>query len=301
MKKYIGRFAPSPTGPLHLGSLIAAVASYLDAKRNDGEWLLRIEDIDPPREQTGASKAIIDALTSHGLIPDAPPLYQSNRSALYQSTLQLLQDKALLFPCRCSRLSLQKYNGIHHGRCDQEPINQHITPRPNLGTEDWAWRLYAANETIQFEDIIQGPVKQSLATEVGDVVLRRRDKLFAYQLAVVCDDIEQNISHVVRGTDLLDSTPRQIYLYECLNHSAPVFAHLPILLQANGQKLSKQNHAPKLDQNTANTNLWHCLNWLGMKPPSKLKTESCQSTLQWGVEHWNINTVPTQINQTLQT
>lgn len=299
MQKYIGRFAPSPTGPLHLGSLIAAVASYLDAKKNNGKWLVRIEDIDPPREQVGASKAITESLKNHGLNPDDDILYQSHRSALYQSTLQSLLAENLLFPCRCSRQSLQKCNGIHSGRCEPEPSNRQDSATPNLETDNWAWRLCAANKVIQFEDIIQGPVKQSLAMEVGDVVLRRRDKLFAYQLAVVCDDIDQNITHVVRGTDLLDSTARQIYLYECLNHKAPVFAHLPILLQANGQKLSKQNHAPKLDPETANLNLWRCLNWLGMNPPNKLKTENCQSILQWGTRYWNINTVPTQIKQTL--
>lgn len=287
---YIGRFAPSPTGPLHLGSLLAALASYLDAKANHGLWLLRIEDIDPPREQPGASGLIIEALSAHGLVHDGDIHWQSANSERYLNILSQLKHDGLLFPCRCSRQQLSQHQGIHHGRCSHQDID--------FSEPGWAWRLdmNSVNYDRHFVDAIQGRSQQNLYQQVGDVVLRRKDGLFAYQLAVVVDDIDQGVSDIVRGVDLIDSSLRQIYLHHCLGQGPRQYKHLPLILNAQGQKLSKQNHAPELKLEHANANLFHCLRLLNQQPPTELQHQPLSDLLQWGVQNWNIQAIPKTLN-----
>ncbi|MFT3762961.1 MAG: tRNA glutamyl-Q(34) synthetase GluQRS [Pseudoxanthomonas sp.] len=233
---YRGRFAPSPTGALHAGSLLAAFASWLLARHAGGEWWLRIEDIDPPREVAGAAEAQLAALRAFGLVADAPVTRQSERSALYQSALERLLADGSAFVCHCSRAELAAGGGIHR-RCVA------ARPRP-----DPTIRLRVPDGVrIGFDDGLQGRFEQDLATEVGDFVLKRADGCWAYQLAVVVDDAAQGITDVVRGADLLDSTPRQIFLQRALGLPTPRYLHLPLLLDETGQKLSKSNAALPVD------------------------------------------------------
>jgi len=235
--RYCGRFAPSPTGPLHLGSLLAALGSWLLARQAGGRWQVRVEDIDPPREVPGASAAQLRTLAAFGLHPDAPVLYQSTRSERYQQALQQLLDQGDAFHCHCSRRLLAASGGIHHA-CP-----------PGVRRPDPAVRLRVmAGSVIGFEDLIQGAQSQDVAREVGDVVLRRSDGLWAYQLAVVVDDADQDVTHVVRGADLLDSTARQILLQRTLHLPTPQYAHLPLVQGPDGHKLSKSLAAQALDE-----------------------------------------------------
>jgi glutamyl-Q tRNA(Asp) synthetase len=231
---YRGRFAPSPTGPLHFGSLVAALGSWLDARHHDGEWLVRIEDVDRPREVAGAAADQLRTLHAFGLQPDAEPLRQRERGALYAAALQRLEAAGDVFRCSCSRSDLAAIGGVHR-HCLQPPQRRA------------AIRLRVPDVVIAFEDRCAGHVSQSLGTEVGDVVLRRADGLWAYQLAVVVDDAEQGITDVVRGADLLDSTPRQIYLQQRLALPTPRYLHLPLILDADGRKLSKRTAAVAVD------------------------------------------------------
>jgi glutamyl-Q tRNA(Asp) synthetase len=230
---FIGRFAPSPTGPLHFGSLVAALASYLDARAVGGKWLVRIEDVDEPRTVPGAADCILRCLEAYGMQWDETVVYQSHRKPLYQQALEALGDR--VFPCGCSRVT-----GIYPGTC------RNGLP---LGKLARAWRLRVPGDvTIRFEDRIRGPQSDALAVTTGDFVLRRADGLFAYQLAVVVDDAEQRITDVVRGEDLLDSTGRQILLQELLGYGRPRYAHIPVVRDpATGDKLSKQTLAPPVD------------------------------------------------------
>jgi len=277
---YIGRFAPSPTGPLHLGSLLAALASYLDAKAQQGRWLLRLEDIDPPRQQPGASEIIIASLAAHGLHHDGDIEWQHQNSQRYLDCLEQLKQLGLIFPCRCSRQQLRDQSGIHSGRCYTEQLE--------LLEPGWAWRLdiSQAPTALVVNDQLQGRCQQNLKQQVGDFVLRRKDMLFAYQLAVVCDDIAQGVTHIVRGIDLLDSSQRQLYLYQCLGQTPPHYSHIPVIVNSQGQKLSKQNHAPALNTNTAAANIYCCLQLLKQRPPEALAQASLAELLQWAVAHW---------------
>ncbi|WP_244243977.1 tRNA glutamyl-Q(34) synthetase GluQRS [Marilutibacter alkalisoli] len=229
---YRGRFAPSPTGDLHFGSLLAAFGSWLLARAADGEWWVRIEDLDPPREVAGATARQLATLRAFGLETDAPVVRQSDRHALYQAALDRLLDSGAAFECHCSRSELAASGGIHR-RC----IARRRRDRPAI-------RLRVPDgSVVVFDDAIQGPQRQDVATEVGDFVLRRADGFWAYQLAVVVDDAAQAISHVVRGADLLDSTPRQILLQRALGLQTPAYAHLPLVVDAQGRKLSKSDAA----------------------------------------------------------
>lgn len=281
---YRGRFAPSPSGPLHFGSLVAALASYLDAKAHGGQWLVRIEDVDPPRERPGASAAILRSLEAHGLYWDGELLYQSQRFSAYQQQLDALIAADLAYSCNCSRQRLQPLHGSYDGHCRKH--------KPSAG-DTLAWRLklydlpapYQLPENISFSDLFQGLQQQNLRL-AGDQILKRRDGFYAYQLAVVVDDIYQGITHVVRGADLLDVSGRQIALFQLLGQPAPVFGHLPLALQDNGQKLSKQNHAPALQDDNACDNLWQALVFLGQNPPASLRRAGCQPLLHWATAHW---------------
>jgi glutamyl-Q tRNA(Asp) synthetase len=231
---YRGRFAPSPTGLLHFGSLVAAVGSWLCARHAGGRWLLRVEDIDPPREVAGSAQAILAALPAFGLAADAPPLFQSQRQAAYDEAFERLRAADLLFPCWCSRAQLAEAGGIHR--------DGHCVARPQPGRPP-AWRLRAPDTTIAFDDALQGRQRQNLRDEAGDFVIRRVEGFYAYHLACVVDDAFQGVTEVVRGNDLLDSTPRQIWLQRCLSLPTPGYRHLPLALDAEGHKLSKSERA----------------------------------------------------------
>ena len=236
--RYRGRFAPSPTGPLHAGSLLAALGSWLLARRAGGDWLVRIEDLDPPREVPGAARGQLATLAAFGLLPDAPVAWQSQRGPLYRQALDALLAEGLAFECHCSRGDLAASGGVHR-RC--------IAGR---GRPDPAIRLRVPEHcTIGFEDGLHGRIVQQVDRQVGDFVLRRSDGLWAYQLAVVVDDAEQAITDVVRGADLLDSTPRQILLQRALGLPTPSYVHLPLLVDAQGRKLSKSDAARPVDAN----------------------------------------------------
>ena len=233
-----GRFAPSPTGHLHFGSLVAAVGSWLCAKHAGGEWLLRVEDIDPPREAPDSVASILAALPAFGLVADAPPLFQSQRNDAYDAAFEQLRSAGLVFPCWCSRSELAEAGGIHRdGRCVAPP---HPVYPP-------AWRLRVPDIEITFDDALQGPQRQNLRAEVGDFVIRRVEGFYSYQLACVVDDAHQGITNVVRGHDLLDSTARQIWLQRCLGLPTPTYRHLPLALDDDGRKLSKSEQAFPVD------------------------------------------------------
>lgn len=233
-----GRFAPSPTGALHFGSLVTAVGSWLCARHAGGAWLVRMEDIDPPREIDGAAASILAALPAFGLVADAPVVFQSRRRAAHDAAFEQLRAADRVFPCWCSRSDLVATGGIHRdGHCVAPP-DPHRPP---------AWRLRVPDVEITFDDALQGPQRQNLRDMAGDFVIRRVEGLPAYQLACVVDDAWQGITDVVRGMDLLDSTPRQIYLQHCLGLPTPRYRHLPLVLDVEGNKLSKSSHAPAVE------------------------------------------------------
>lgn len=282
---YTGRFAPSPSGPLHFGSLVAALASYLDARSHQGRWLVRIDDIDPPREQPGATDLILQALEQHGLKWDGEVLQQSQRSEAYLALLEQLQAGQLIYPCTCTRQDIKAMGGVYSGHC------RHARP----GAEPCAWRLKLYDlpgalarlpDTVVFDDLLAGTQRQNLAQDVGDAIVRRKDGLFGYQLAVVADDICQGITHVVRGADLLPVTARQFRFFEILGAAPPHYAHVPVASNTEGRKLSKQNHAPALNNRRAVENLWQALVFLRQNPPSELAGAPRDSLLDWAIAHW---------------
>lgn len=280
--RYVGRFAPSPSGPLHQGSLIAALASYLDARSRRGLWLIRIEDIDPPREVSGAARQILCSLRRHGLNWDGEPVWQSHNHRAYHGALATLAADNSAFPCDCSRKQLAKTGGIYPGRCR----DRIWTPPAQV-----AIRARVSPQLIGFDDLIQGPQSQQLDRAVGDFVVRRRDGLPAYQLAVVVDDAAQGITHVIRGADLLDSTPRQIYLQRTLGLPTPRYGHFPVLTNRQGQKLSKQHCAPALDDTRPVDNLLAALGHLGQTLPAA-RPASAGELLQWAAGHWQLSAIP---------
>lgn len=281
---YIGRFAPSPSGPLHFGSLVTALASYLDAKAHGGQWLVRMEDIDPPREQPGAATAILRCLEGHGLHWDGEVMYQSERHHAYQDCLSALIARQWVYPCGCSRQDLASMGGIYNGHCRNRPVN--LAQPYSLRLKLYDIDDHPSADEIHFHDLIQGPQAQNLRTQAGDQVLKRRDGFYAYQLAVVVDDIAQGITHVIRGADLLEVTGRQLFFFKLLSAPLPAFGHVPLAVQENGQKLSKQNHARAIDTQAASRNLWRGLEFLGQNPPADLADASTSEILDWGLHHW---------------
>jgi glutamyl-Q tRNA(Asp) synthetase len=277
LSRYVGRFAPSPSGALHLGSLACALASYFDAKAHSGLWLVRIEDIDPPRELPGASQAIIECLLAHNLFWDDKLSFQSQRLESYQQTLDRLANQNLTYYCDCSRLQLQKLNGVYDGRCRE--LNSK-TGAIRLNIEAARQQGYHLNS--EFQDRICGSQKRDLI-KAGDFIIHRRDGLFAYQLAVVTDDIGQGITDIVRGDDLLEVTFNQLLLFEILGANPPRFCHIPVLRNDDGQKLSKQLGAPPLDLSIPEQNIANALQQMGFLPPSGL---SVPDLLQWGIGAW---------------
>lgn len=290
---YIGRFAPSPTGLLHFGSLVSALASYLDARHNSGQWLVRMEDIDPPREQPGAAAAILHSLEGHGLQWDGEVVYQSQRLDIYADYLTQLQTNNLIYPCACTRQALVAMGGIYNGHCRSRTID---TSRPHalrLKLSDLPSNAtpLAGDEVLLFTDLLQGLQQQNLRLEVGDQILKRKDGLFAYQLAVVVDDIAQHITHIIRGSDLLEVTARQIFLFRLLKAPVPEFGHVTLATYATGQKLSKQNLAPPLQSADAGANLWQALTFLRQNPPAELHTASPNDLLEWGKQNWQLKKI----------
>lgn len=282
---YIGRFAPSPTGPLHFGSLVSALASYLDAHHNGGKWFVRMEDLDPPREQAGAADAILRCLEDYDLEWDDSVVYQSQRWELYESYLTHMRQQDLLYACDCTRQDLQTMGGIYNGRCRMRHVDTNLPHAQRLKLYELPAEFSFPNE-LRFTDLIQGEQIQNLRTQAGDQILKRKDDLYAYQLAVVVDDIEQGISHIIRGSDLLDVTARQIFLFQLLNTAVPAFGHVTLASQANGQKLSKQNLAPALELKDASLNLWRALAFLGQNPPPELLGAAPAELLAWAKIHW---------------
>ncbi len=279
---YIGRFAPTPSGLLHFGSLVAALASYLDARSVGGQWLVRMEDLDPPREVAGAHSEILHTLEAYGLLWDGPVLYQSNQSGRYAAVIEQLISQGLAFACNCSRKQLEGTAGIYPGTCRNA----------QLSGSDTAIRLRVPNLNYHFTDRVQGEFQQQLLNEVGDFVIRRRDGLCAYQLAVVLDDAEQGVTDVVRGADLLDSTPRQLYLQELLGLPQPRYLHVPLIVQADGHKLGKQYRSPALASAQAAAELCRGLRALGQQPPRGLSHTTASEVLAWAVAHWDATRIP---------
>ncbi len=275
-----GRFAPSPTGQLHFGSLLAATGSYLQAKANGGEWLLRIEDIDPPREVPGAALAQIETLRIFGMMPDRPIDWQSRFSARHHAALAELLASGQAFYCGCTRRDLPE-NGIYPGTCrDGIPA----------GRQARSIRLKTIDQDIGFADAIQGENRQNPAYDCGDFIIRRADGLIAYQLAVVVDDAAAGVSEITRGADLIESTGRQIHVYRCLGLEPPRYAHLPLVVDDDGRKLSKSDADDPVHHQRPQTALRLVLRALGHEPPAGVR--SLESIWRWALDHWEIERVP---------
>lgn len=284
---YCGRFAPSPSGPLHFGSLIAALGSYLDARKNGGKWLIRMENIDPPREVPGAADDILRTLESFGFEWDAPVLYQSDRTEAYREAINQLQNDGLIYKCFCSRSEVQALGVagvegvIYPGTCRTRPPGQ-----AGSDEEQYALRLITTDRPVIFADSIRGSISQNLAREIGDFVIRRADGLFAYQLAVVVDDAYQGITDVVRGADLLISTPRQIYLQRLLGLPTPHYKHLPLVKDPNGRKLSKRLGADPINTLDNIGTLMTAMRFLNQPVPPE-RPAGLARFWAWAIENWD--------------
>lgn len=282
--QYRGRFAPSPTGPLHFGSLVTALASFLDARSQGGQWFIRIEDLDSLREPPEATGQILASLDAHGLFPDEPVRFQSRRHGSYQEVIEQLLSQGHAYRCQCSRRELQANGGRHPLRCrSRKEIDDN---RP------YAIRFALKNEDCCWQDLLLGPQHQTVRAELDDPVVLRKEGFYAYQLAVVIDDINQGITDVVRGSDLLEMTAQQQQIYRALGARSPHWLHIPVILNEQGQKLSKQTHAPALDNNKPADNLFRALDALGQNPPANLAIDSPESLLEWGLKHWQRSAIP---------
>ena len=288
---YRGRFAPSPTGPLHFGSLVAAVGSYLDARAHGGEWLVRIEDVDQPRTVPGAAEGILRTLEGFGFEWDGEVLVQSRRLDRYHAALVRLQLDGEVYPCACSRSEIA-------ASTDRNSIDGGLlypgTCRSGLaeGRAARSWRMRVPDHSVHFIDRVQGRAEQNLERDVGDFVLLRADGQYAYQLAVVVDDAEQGVTAVVRGVDLLDSTVRQMFLQQRLGLPTPTYAHLPVVVNAAGEKLSKQTQAPAVDPKYASTTLTAALHFLGHTLPDELRGAPLADLWRWALPAWSMARVP---------
>ncbi|WP_323752215.1 tRNA glutamyl-Q(34) synthetase GluQRS [Marinobacter sp.] len=282
--RYRGRFAPSPTGPLHFGSLVTALATWLEARTVNGDWLVRIEDLDPLREPPEATDQILHSLDVHGLHSDEPIRFQSRRHPAYQTAIVQLLENGQAYRCTCSRKQLQAHNGRHPNECTK----RHSAP----DDAPYAIRFALMDQSGQWQDLLLGPQHQTVRAELDDPVIQRKEGFFAYQLAVAVDDIDQGISHVVRGSDLLDMTAQQQQIFRALGAQPPLWLHIPVILNAQGQKLSKQNHAPALDDSQPATNLVQALLALGQRPPAELTQADVNEVLAWACTHWRRAAIP---------
>lgn len=284
---YCGRFAPTPSGPLHFGSLLSALASYLQARANNGSWHVRIEDLDTPRCPPGTADLILNTLVEFGLSWDGDVVFQSAQTAHYQKALEQLESLRLCYPCGCSRKDISLINAagsatnVYPGLC-----------RNGLKKEMRAKRIITNNVPVEFDDVIQGRVSQNIEQDVGDFILWRTDGCFAYHLASVVDDAEIGVTEVVRGSDLLDSTPRQIYLQQLLGFATPRYFHIPVAVNSAGEKLSKQTKASPIHSSRASNLLVAALQFLGQTPPPSLQHETAKNILTWAIEAWDVNKVP---------
>ncbi|OEE58204.1 tRNA glutamyl-Q(34) synthetase GluQRS [Enterovibrio norvegicus] len=280
--QYIGRFAPSPSGPLHFGSLIAALGSYLQARAHHGQWLVRIEDIDPPREIAGASDAILKTLDAFGLHWDGDVLYQHTRSDAYQAQIEAWLKTGQAYYCQCTRKQIKDSGGVYSGICRHRA----------LSSVEAAVRVCIEHPITEFVDVRHGimPLDSAMASE--DFIIKRRDGLFAYNLAVVLDDIEQDVTEVVRGADLIEPTGRQVSLYQKLGAEPVSYLHLPLALNADGNKLSKQNHAPAINNTRPGPAIEAALAFLGHPVPIELQGAPIPTLLGWGIENWQIEKLP---------
>ncbi|MCQ4313071.1 tRNA glutamyl-Q(34) synthetase GluQRS [Pseudomonas stutzeri] len=279
---YVGRFAPTPSGYLHFGSLIAALASYLDARSVGGRWLLRMEDLDPPREMPGAQDAILQALEAYGFEWDGKMVRQSERLDLYNAIIERLWQAGDAYACDCSRKQLQPFAGPYPGFCRDA----------GRDVEGSAIRLRVPDREYSFIDRVQGEFRQLLDQDVGDFVIRRRDGLIAYQLAVVLDDAWQGVTDIVRGADLLDSTPRQLYVQQLLGLPQPRYLHVPLIIQPDGHKLGKRYRSPPLQPHEATPLLLRALRALGQPTASELNDALPDEVLTWAIPRWNAGHIP---------
>ena len=286
-RPYLGRFAPTPSGPLHFGSMVAAVGSYLDARSHGGAWQVRIDDLDLPRVAAGATEAILGCLHAFGMRWNGDVMFQSRRTQAYHAALHRLRNRGLVYPCACSRREIDEVapdgveGPVYPGSC-----------RAGMAANRQArvQRLQTRDTQIHFLDRLQGAVRQDLAREIGDFVLYRADGVFAYHLACAVDDAEQGITHVVRGADLIASTPRQIYLQTLLSLPTPSYLHLPLATDAGGQKLSKQTHAPAVNPLDAVRTLRRVLDFLAHAPPAGLQT--LEALWHWAISSWRLDRIP---------
>jgi glutamyl-Q tRNA(Asp) synthetase len=290
--RYCGRFAPSPTGPLHFGSLVAAVGSYLDARSRLGRWLVRIEDLDPPREVPGAADAILRALEAYGFEWDNEVLFQKGRAPVYRAALANLERMGATYPCACSRKEVSDSS--------LSPSGERIYPGTcrgglPIGRKGRSTRVRVGDAAIGFDDALMGRVEQRLSSQVGDFIVKRADGACAYQLAVVVDDFEQGVTDVVRGADLLACTPRQLYLQRLLALPPPRYAHLPVVVDSKGEKLSKQTHAIPLPMPAEPRLLWRALRFLGQDPPHALAETRIAEVWRWALPNWSRFGIPRQL------
>ncbi|WP_145508249.1 tRNA glutamyl-Q(34) synthetase GluQRS [Yersinia alsatica] len=281
---YVGRFAPSPSGDLHFGSLIAALGSYLQARAQGGSWLVRIEDIDPPREIPGAAARILTALEHYGLHWDGPVIYQSQRQEAYRATLEWLKQQGLSYYCTCTRSRIQQIGGLYDGHCRER----------HLPADGAAIRLRQTQPVYSFYDKLLGELHAVPALAEEDFIIRRRDGLFAYNLAVVVDDAFQGVTEIVRGADLIEPTVRQIALYKQLQQPVPSYLHLPLALNPDGNKLSKQNHAPPLPNGDPRPILVEALKFLRQPLPECWQDLDLPLLLRFAVENWTLAAIPLQ-------
>ncbi|ARP37357.1 tRNA glutamyl-Q(34) synthetase GluQRS [Vibrio syngnathi] len=285
---YIGRFAPSPSGPLHFGSLVAALGSYFQAKSNQGQWLVRMEDLDPPREMAGAADLILKTLETYHLYWDGDVVYQSQRHGLYQAQIDQWVADNQAYYCECTRKQIKSLGGFYSGHCRDKGL---------IDSGEQAVRLCMDFPIESFDDVRHGTIQIPKALAEEDFIIKRRDGLFAYNLAVVLDDIEQGVTEVVRGADLIEPTGRQISLYKTLKQKTVSYLHLPLATDGLGNKLSKQNHATAIDLDNPKPTLINAMRFLGFDIPNALCEASMDEVLLWGCQQWNVSQLPDSLQK----
>ncbi|MEL0608576.1 tRNA glutamyl-Q(34) synthetase GluQRS [Vibrio echinoideorum] len=285
---YIGRFAPSPSGPLHFGSLVAALGSYFQAKSNQGQWLVRMEDLDPPREMAGAADLILKTLEAYHLFWDGAVVYQSQRHEFYQAQIDQWVADSQAYYCQCTRKQIKSLGGFYTGRCRHAGL---------IDSGEQAVRLCMDFPVESFDDVRHGKIEIPKALAEEDFIIKRRDGLFAYNLAVVLDDIDQGVTEVVRGADLIEPTGRQISLYKTLKQKTVSYLHLPLATDDLGNKLSKQNHATAIDLDNPKPTLINAMRFLGFDMPEALNEASMDDILSWGSQQWNVSQLPDSLQK----
>ncbi len=292
---YIGRFAPSPSGPLHFGSLVAALGSYFQAKSQNGTWLVRMEDLDPPREMSGAAKLILETLESYHLYWDGCVMYQSQRHHAYQEKIDEWLENNKAYYCQCTRKQIKQNGRYYSGVCRNQSLNRSKHGSTRIHS---AIRIKVEQPVFQFQDVKHGTITIPDALAREDFIIKRSDGLFAYNLAVVLDDIEQNITQVVRGADLIEPTGRQIGLYQLLQAPPVSYLHLPVAIDSAGNKLSKQNHASAINLKHPKPTLLLAMQFLGLTLPDNIHQGTLDNILSWGCQNWSVNTLPAKLKIT---